>query len=192
MAFVKDYTFHNMARIGNDDCDLSQRNVQNLKSGNYALTNYFSNDCTMKNSIQMATNQPSMFFTGSHQTGVGGCNIDENSNLFHSLLSKPACKISLMQRPFSTVPFLGKGPGDVMLESKIQNGEWMTDKKSIGTTSETSHIKYRNYPLLPALQATITNPANLVEGDAAEGWIRGGLPSRDFTRDYEYSTKCQY
>ena len=40
--------------------------------------------------------------------------------------------------------------------------------------------------MIPTLQATIQNPANLVEGVAAEGWIRGGLPSRELTRDQDY------
>jgi hypothetical protein len=47
-------------------------------------------------------------------------------------------------------------------------------------------MPYTNYPLLPSIQATVTNPANLVEGVAADGWIRGGLPSRDLTRDQDY------
>ena len=29
----------------------------------------------------------------------------------------------------------------------------------------------------------IQNPANLCEGIAADGWIRGGLPSRELSRD---------
>ena len=111
MASVNDYTFNTMARIGNDNCDLSQRNVQNVESANYMLTNFGANDCTMQKPIQFATNQPSVFYSGSHQTGIGGCNIDTNSELLiGSSLSKPACKISLFQRPFATVPYLGRGP----------------------------------------------------------------------------------
>ena len=41
-------------------------------------------------------------------------------------------------------------------------------------------------PLLPSVQATIQNPHNLVEGVAAAGWIRGGLPSRELTRDQDF------
>ena len=43
-----------------------------------------------------------------------------------------------------------------------------------------------NVDLVPSLKATIQNPANLVEGVANEGWIRGGLPSRELTRDMDY------
>ena len=38
------------------------------------------------------------------------------------------------------------------------------------------------------MASTINNPANLVEGVAADGWIRGGLPSRELTKDYDYFT----
>ena len=162
MAFVNDFRFNKLTGIKDDSCDLTQQNIQDLKAGNYTLTNYYGNDCLMTNSIKMATNQPSVFYTGSHQVGVGGCNINENTDLTHNLISRPACKLSLMQRPFATVPFLGMGVGNVVLESQIQQGDMVTNKKSVSTTSETSHINYRYTPLIPSLQATISNPANLV------------------------------
>ena len=101
-------------------------------------------------------------------------------------MSKPKCRISLFQRPFATVPFLGRGESNSILESQIQQGDMVQNRKSINTTAEISYIPYTNYPLLPSIQATVTNPANLVEGVAADGWIRGGLPSRDLTRDQDY------
>jgi hypothetical protein len=33
----------------------------------------------------------------------------------------------------------------------------------------------------------VTNPANLIEGVAAAGWIRGGLSSRELSKDKEYT-----
>ena len=51
--------------------------------------------------------------------------------------------------------------------------------------SEKSH-RNTDVDLVPSLKATIQNPANLVEGVAANGWIRGGLPSRELTRDQDY------
>ena len=41
MATVKDYIFDKMARIGNDTCGLSQKNVQNVNAGNYMVQNFF-------------------------------------------------------------------------------------------------------------------------------------------------------
>jgi hypothetical protein len=60
------------------------------------------------------------------------------------------------------------------------------DLKSSKTITEKSFGAYSQTPLIPAVAATIQNPANLVEGVAHEGWIRGGLPSRDLSRDQDY------
>ena len=42
--------------------------------------------------------------------------------------------------------------------------------------------------MIDSLKQTITNPANLCESSAANGWIRGGLPSRELTRDKDYAS----
>ena len=44
MATIFDYKFDNMSRIGNDPCDISQRNLQNVKNGNYTTSNFFVNE----------------------------------------------------------------------------------------------------------------------------------------------------
>jgi hypothetical protein len=92
-----------------------------------------------------------------------------------------------MERPYLTVPYLGRGKCDPILESQIQQGDFANNKKSINPSSEVCYSAYYNTPMLPSLKATINNPANLIEDSAAEGWIRGGLPSRELARDKEYS-----
>jgi len=187
MASSVNYTFDNLTRIGNDSCDMSQRNVQNLASSNYVLSNFFSNDCTMKKPIEFATSQPNVFFNGGNQVGVGGCNIDQNSELLiGSVNTNPKCRISLFERPFKTVPYLGRGPSNPVLESHIQQGDMITNKKSVSTVSDQCYMGYSNYPLIPSIANSVTNPANLVEGVADEGWIRGGLPSRELQKDQDY------
>ncbi len=187
MAHVSDYTFNKQTRIGEDSCDLSQRNVQNAGAANYLLTN-FRPQCPMGDAVEFATSQPNINFTGSHQVGIGGCNIDQSSQLQISDLTRSACRISLFQRPFVTVPYLGRGKSNAVLESQLQQGELANNRKSINPSSEVSHMGYRNTPMIPSLKATVQNPANLVEGVAADGWIRGGLPSRELTRDQDYAT----
>lgn len=188
MASIYDYTFNKTTRVGDDSCDINERNIQNSHSATYMLSN-FRAACPMKSAIEFATSQPNVNFTGSHQVGINGCNIDENSELKLVDLTKPKCRISLYQRPFATVPYLGRGRSDAVLESQIQQGDLANNKKSINPSSEISYIPYSNIPMIPSLQATITNPANLVEGVAAEGWIRGGLPSRELVRDQDYAKK---
>ena len=194
MATVHDFTFNNLARIGEDACDISQRNIQNSKQANYMLDN-FRPSCPMKKAIEFATSQPNVNYNGSHQVGINGCNIDENSELSITKITKPKCRISLFHRPFATVPFLGRGESNPVLESQIQQGDLANNRKSVNPSSEVCYMGYQNTPMIPSLKATISNPSNLVEGVAASGWIRGGLPSRELTRDSDYNiahTDTQY
>ena len=178
------YIFDNMARIGNDSCSLDQNSIQNVESCNYTLQNYFLGDCSMTKPINLATTQPCVNYKGSFTVGAGGCNIDENSQLMiGTIQTHPKCRIDLFQRPFATVPFLGRGSVDPILESEIQQGEMMTNKPSVNHLSEASYIKYTSTPLLSEVRDRVTNPVYSVEGVASEGWIRGGLPSRDMLRD---------
>lgn len=187
MASVHDYTFNQTTRIGDDQCDRSQRNVQNSEAATYMLNN-FRPACPMSNAVEFATSQPDVNFTGSFQVGIGGCNIDQNSELSHTRLSRPKCKISLQERPFVTVPYLGRGKSNPMVESQLQQGDLGSNRKSVNPSSEVCYSNYTQTPMIPSLQATVSNPANLVEGVAAEGWIRGGLPSRELTRDKDYAS----
>jgi hypothetical protein len=194
MASVYDYKFYEPTRVGDDTCDISQRNVQNSEAATYMLDNYRP-ACPMSNAIEFATSQPNVNFTGSHQVGINGCNIDSNSELSITKITKPKCRISLLQRPFATVPYLGRGQSNPVLESKLIQGDLANNRKSANPSSEVCYMGYQNTPMIPSLQATITNPANLCESSAAEGWIRGGLPSRDLTRDKDYAkthTSHQY
>lgn len=188
MASVYNYTFDNLSRLGDDVCYNTERQKQNSSYGSYNITNYFSNNCGLKQPLVFATSQPNIFVNGGYgNSGVGGCNIDSDSNLkIGSEQNKPKCRISLQTRPFTTVPYLGRGSHNPVQESRLQQGDFITNKKSCTTTTEMSHIDYRHTPMIPSLRASVTNPANLVEGVASEGWIRGGLPSRELIRDQDY------
>ena len=196
MASVKDYMFDNMSRIGNDNCGVSQRNIQNVKNGNYILTNPFNGDCLMNKGMDFALSQPNVNYSGTKEMAADGCNVDINSQLkIGSEQTHPKCKLSLEERPYLTVPYLGRGPGNPLLESQIMQGEQITNRKSITNMTEKSHMTYSQTPLIPSLAASVNNPATMVEGAASDGWIRGGIPSRELTKDYDYFTthsKNQY
>jgi hypothetical protein len=141
----------------------------------------------MRQPIALATTQPGVFYNGGYNSGAGGCNIDDSSMLLiGSIQTHPKCKIDLFQRPFATVPYLGRGSVDSILESQIQQGEMITNKRTVTKLPEKSYLKYSNTPLIPSVKDRVTNPAYCVEGVASEGWIRGGVPSRDLTRDKDY------
>lgn len=196
MATYSGYTFNNLSRIGLDDCNLSQTDIQNISSCNYMTQNYFASDCSMRKPIDLATTQPGVMYNGGYMVGAGGCNVNESSNLqIGTIQTHPKCRIDLFHRPFATVPYLGRGSVNPVMEAQIQQGDQIVNKRSVNNLGETSYIKYHQTPLLPAVQQRINNPANQIESVAANGWIRGGVPSRELTRDTDYfnkHTKHQY
>jgi len=188
MSNTYSYTFDKSSRIGNDDCCISQTDIQNVASCNYSTQNYFASDCTMKNPIELATSQPGIMYNGGYNTGAGGCNIDDSSRLqIGTIQTHPKSNINLFHRPFATVPYLGRGSVNPVMESQIQQGEQIVNKRSVNTLSEKSYIKYHQTPLLPAVKERLNNSSHKIESDASDGWIRGGLPSRELTRDTEYA-----
>jgi hypothetical protein len=72
------------------------------------------------------------------------------------------------------------------MEAQIQQGETITNKRSVTLLGEKSYMKHHATPLLDDVKDRVTNPAYCVEGVASEGWIRGGVPSRELTRDSEF------
>ena len=189
MSSVYNYTFDNLTRIGNDKCGISEKDVQNKNFSKYQTQSYFAQDCGMRRPVDFATKQPNVFPTGTPtgtNVGLGGCNVDQDTQLKQGdIAPEIKSRISLQKRPFLTVPYLGKGPSKPVLESQLMQGSFDFDKKSCKNLMEKS-FRNTSDDLVPSLKASIQNPANLIEDIAAEGWIRGGLPSRELSRDNDY------
>jgi hypothetical protein len=190
MAHVSDFTFNTMGRIGSDSCSQDIHSIGNAQACSYLLQNYFTSDCNMSKAKQLATTQPGIIYSGSMGSDMCGSNIDDSSKLLiGSIQTGPKARIDLFQRPFATVPFLGRGAVDPILESQIQQGETITNKRTVTQLTEKSHLKYRTTPMIPEIKDNIQNPNNLIESSASQGWIRGGVPSRELTRDRDMYTK---
>ena len=178
-----DYKFNNMSRIGNDTCSMNVSDKQDVHRQNYLLTNFYAQDSNMMQPIMFATSQPNVNYSGSKQVGIGGGNIDVNSQLMHQEQVSTPCKLSLFHRAYPTIPYLGRGRGDPVLESQIVQGETHTNRKTSNPTSEVNFSQYKNYPLMPEMEETMKKSSRVIESDATDGWIRGGLPSREIHRD---------
>jgi hypothetical protein len=188
MANIYSYAFFNPERIGLDQCCQSQTEIQNSEACSYMTQNYFSADCTMRVPQQLAYNQPGMMLNGGYGSSSCGSNIDESSKLMiGTIQTHPKCRISLYQRPFATVPFLGRGSVNPVTEAQLLQGESLTNKKSVNPLSEKNFAKYLNTPLLPNIKNKVTNPEHCVEDSAQSGWVRGGVPSRELTRDADHT-----
>jgi len=185
MASIYNYNFENVSRIGDDVVTLSEKNRQNANFGSYTLTNYFKNNCSLSQPMSLATSQPDMYVLGGkNQVGINGSAVDADSSLkIESEQTNPKGRISLYQRQFLTVPFLGKGPVRVEDESRLLQGEIVSNRKTDHLSSEIGYTEHHHYPLIDSIRKTVTNPENLVEGVAAKGWIRGGVSSRELQRE---------
>lgn len=185
MAYTSNYAFQNLSRMGNDLCYSQQRDIENSAYSNYMLQSYFKNECNMMKPIDLATSQPGIVLSGSHQTGIGGCNIDDNSKLFiGSIQSHPKCRISLLERPFATVPYLGRGAVNPVIESGIQQGETTINKKSVSNLGQVSQFAY--YPTI----LSQGSQQRLSEYNTAIYSVpRMGLNSKDQYRDLPNSRR---
>ena len=130
----------------------------------------------MRQPIKFATSQPNVFLTKTPK--LQGSVVDHESDLLiGSIQTNPKCKLNLQQRQYLTIPYLGRGPAKPLLESKLLQGAQIDSKKSCKTITERPFSREKTY-LVDSLQKTVQNPDNLIENNAHEGWIRGGLPSR--------------
>ena len=187
MSSIFDYQFNNMGRISLDSTDQSQRNVYNTRFANYTLSDYFSNVASDSH-VKFAIQQPTVMFTGiANGTGLTGGLVDDESKVLYSAENgRTGGRVDLFQRPFATVPYLGKGSCDPTLESQLQQGETVADKKSVSTIMEKSFGAYSLYPMDDKMTDRVQDPAKNVEEAAMNGWIRGGMMTRDMSTDPKF------
>jgi hypothetical protein len=179
MASIFPYSFNSTSRLRNDNTDKSQKTIANTRFNNYMLSAYFS-ESNSNDHVKFATSQPAMMFTGSNggaSAGINALTVDVDSNLNIKKENGRALeKLSLQQRPFLTVPYLGRGSCDTVLESQLKQGDIIANKKSVSTITEQSFNNM--YPLIDSIKDTITNPKYLVQEAALDGWVRGGSVTR--------------
>ena len=180
MATLSPYTFNNTARIGADATDKTQQNTANNNSVNYMLTDHFSSTSSDSH-VKFAMQQPTMNFNGlANGNGIHNASVDQESMLkLKSTEERPLEKLQLFSRPFSTIPYLGRGSCDPALESQLQQGEPVTQKKSVSTVMEKSFGPYALYPTDSKMENRVTDASNTVEEAALDGWVRGGMSTRE-------------
>ena len=163
--------FFNMERIGLND---SQRNVANTKYSTYTTENYFSN--SSDTAVQFATQTPTINFKNT-LGGLPASAVDTDSLLLIGKKQDRSLeKLELIQRPYLTIPYLGRGASNPALESILQQGERVSDKKS--AWEQTENDSESAFPMIDKVKDRIANPAYSVEEAALNGWVRGGRSSR--------------
>jgi hypothetical protein len=133
-----DSLFNKNERIGNDDSYLTQQTIQNTNYHNYTMNNYFPSKSN--NHVYFASQQ-----NGYHRGAGLGNNVQTDSELFiiTERNNQNIPLLDLHQRMFLTVPYLGRGPFNVDLESTMRLGETVL-KRDMADIDETT-VHYIQY-----------------------------------------------
>jgi hypothetical protein len=146
MSISSTYTFNHGDRIGADATYNTQQNIQNANHAKYNLANYHSDNLS-QDIIYFASQNPSMIANGSHRgsgSGLGSKNVDVDSKLHLGVGRERSIeRIDLRQRMFLTVPYLGRGAGNVPVETKLQWGDAVPKRQPV---RETTHEIYAIHP----------------------------------------------
>lgn len=173
------FQLNQFTRVHDDQCGIDAFYRQSVGPGFYMMTNLVPQAA---NVVPQALDNPTIIAKEGY--GVIPTSIDHESVLRNHGVqtSKQKCPIRNQSRPFLTVPFMGRGRGEADLEAKLQQSEFVRTGKDCGTVTD-KPFTGQFTPLLPHVERNIQNPKHLVPEVAAEGWIRGGIPSRQYVRD---------
>ena len=170
------------AGIKDDVCHNNGQNIQNDSVNDYMLSNYASCDCDIKNVLQVSTDNRGLTVKDGY--GVSECNIDSSSGMrIGSVRRNHKVDQQLFPRPYSTTPFLQRGEPKPDLESRLLSSLQTVRHKQMQNVSATDNIFT---PMLSNLAETIQDPVNIIQEESSRRWIRGGVPSRQAVKDFDY------
>ena len=182
----KKFNINYKAMSYDDKCFIDIDTRQSIGPGNYGVTNLFQCECLIPDVVKSATDNVCVPFTNGYD--VAACVVDDSSKLRIGLQRRfPKCNQQLFERPYKTVPYMGKGYLKVDEDSELKFAEDTRLKKSSNTLSAVS-IPNFFIPLVDHLSANVQNPVHLIEEE--QGWIRSGAASRLVVRDSDYATRC--
>ncbi len=189
---TKNFNIQQLTRLREDSCYLAHNSKKIQKPGDYSTTNYKDCDCKAPNTKQLSLEQPVTFYRdGYGWTSNNGCNIDDDSRLRNSRNLTNYNEINqLYQRPYLTVPYMGRGAGNVCKESNLRSSEDTYQNRPCNNLAGV-HID-RTTPQLDCIKNTIQDPIHLIPEDNDCDWVRGGQPSRQIIRNQDYLEKCGF
>lgn len=175
--------------LKDDKCTIMDNSEQSIAPGNYMLSNFNICDCKIDDVIDIATENPNLVFRDGY--GVSDCVIDESNKIRVGKVRKyPKCTQQLFERPYLTVPYMGRGSGNSNIETKLLPGEDTSQKRPCNSLAGVS-IDNQFIPLVKNLKDNVQDPQNIIQEVADDKWIRGGIPSRQFVKDIDYIERCQ-
>ena len=186
----KKFNVNYKAMSYDDKCFVDIDTRQSIGPGNYGITNLYDCECLIPNTVKNATDNVCMNFTNGYGT-ENACVIDDGSKLRIGLHKKyPKCNQQLFERPYKTVPYMGKGVFNADEDSVLKFAEDTRLKRSSNTLSAVTLVNQWT-PLVDHLYSSVQDPKHIVQESVQSDWRRGGLLSRNIVRDYNYNIVCK-
>ncbi len=176
-----DMQINSFTRMRDDGCEVLQQYQDSTGPGNYFVTNLVP-----AQEKAIATELPNPTLLGKEGFGYNNKEIDVDSKLRTNPTQEGRlrCPLHVQSRPFATVPYMGRGKLNSDVESGLIYSEFARVERPCGTVTET-FFDGQFTPMIPHLAQHIQNPKNLIPEDAAQGWVRGGIPARTYVRDLQ-------
>ena len=178
---MSSFQIQQFTRVRDDPCDQVVQNKESMGPGSYNVTNLAPAAST---TYGIAYDQ--LAIPAAPGYGWSAAEINADSLLRNHAVqgNSPHCPLRgrIQARPFSTVPYMGRGRGDSALESRLQQSVFGHLGKDCGTISDT-FFENQFTPLIPYVAANVQNPVHLIPEVASKGWVRAGVPSRQWIRD---------
>lgn len=175
------FQIQQFTRVHDDPCDQTVQNRESAGPGVYMMTNLVPAPGPVGNIAYSLPTIPAAAGFGWSTTSI-----DVDSTLRNHAIqtNSPHCPLRgrVQSRPFATVPFMGRGRGDADVESRLTMPEFVRAGKDCGTVSDTFYANQFT-PLIPHMAANVQNPVHLIPEVASAGWVRAGVPSRQWVRD---------
>jgi len=176
--------FHSLTRLNDDCCSIQSRDMRSVGPGFWALGER-KGVASIQTAATTALDNPTVTYGVGYGTTVPAV-IDDESILKNHQISTHNGRCAtgsgrIQPRPFTTVPYMGRGRGSPDVESVLQHSLIVRCGRECGDVTDGQWPVFT--PLIPKLAETVQNPRNLVQEVAQPGWIRPGLPSRLYARD---------
>jgi len=179
-------------RIGADECAQTARELQNRSVDDYWLFNSFATNAQSCDKATAAEEHVRSFMADNYvnyRDGYGvanSCHVDDDSKLRHGqVMTHDKSRMQLFTRTFQAVPDFAHGGLIPNVESRLTQGDQVSDHRSCGVLAEVNYN--RNIPLIGCLAENVQNPNHLIPA-----WTWGGDPTRDSVRQSQFLEKNGY
>ena len=177
--------------IKSDDCNQDFDTNMSIAPGAYYLENFHScrPGAPAARSVQLS--QPNININyGVGNIGERGALVDNDSLVKYSELTNRNTINTLSERPYLTVPYMGRGIGDSNMAPVLRNGEDTFQHKPCNSLAGVT-IDNMFTPMIPCLKREVQDTKHIIPEDSMKCWVRGGLPSRQIVKNMDYMKRCK-